>query len=225
MAQNADVVVAIESKASEVLTQSPSFVDALPLPHHVEDETTAQDDRSTLLKSTVFSATQPDQAHSTPWYAWPLLGASLLAVSSAAVVFASIPDVPTFTLAAWRLQLTTLLLAPAAIHQYRQLTTGEMPCFAAAVLHLCTVSNSLMQTSEFADETRRLWKDVLLILASGAFLAVHFSCWVWVSASVSSCYQECSLGLTSALDAAMLYYHIIMLHLLLLSLLIPYCIK
>lgn len=36
----------------------------------------------------------------------------------------------------------------------------------------------------FADETKRLWKDVLLILASGAFLAAHFACWVWVSATV-----------------------------------------
>ncbi len=60
----------------------------------------------------------------TPWFAWPLLFASLVAVSSAAVVFASIPDVPTFTLAAWRLQLTTCLLSPAAIYQYLQLSTG-----------------------------------------------------------------------------------------------------
>ncbi len=59
-----------------------------------------------------------------PWFAWPLLVASLVAVSSAAVVFASIPDVPTFTLAAWRLQLTTGLLSPAAIYQYMQLPAG-----------------------------------------------------------------------------------------------------
>lgn len=149
MAQNAAVVVAIDSTTSEVdLTQSPSFVDALPLPHPVEDENNAQDDRSTLLKSTVSFAGQPDKAQVSPWYAWPLLGASLLAVSSAAVVFASIPDVPTFTLAAWRLQLTTLLLTPAAIHQYRQLTTGGTPCFAAAVLYLCAVINSYRQIPE-----------------------------------------------------------------------------
>ncbi|DBA79052.1 TPA: hypothetical protein ACH3X1_008910 [Trebouxia sp. C0004] len=88
----------------------------------------------------------------TPWFAWPLLFASLVAFSSAAVVFASIPDVPTFTLAAWRLQLTTCLLSPAAIYQYMQLSTADR---------------------------KRLLRNILLVLASGAFLGVHFSFWVW----------------------------------------------
>lgn len=59
-----------------------------------------------------------------PWFAWPLLVASLIAFSSAAVVFASIPDVPTCTLAAWRLQLTTFLLTPAAVYQFLHLRAG-----------------------------------------------------------------------------------------------------
>ena len=120
-----DAVVEVDSSMSELgLMPSTSSLNDLPLSQQVEDEDKVQDDRSSLL-NTSCSTTQPDKAHGTPWYAWPLLGASLLAVSSAAVVFASIPDVPTFTLAAWRLQLTTLLLTPAAIHQYRQLTTGK----------------------------------------------------------------------------------------------------
>lgn len=61
-----------------------------------------------------------------PWFAWPLLVASLVAFSSAAVVFASIPDVPTCTLAAWRLQLTTFLLTPAAVYQYLHLSAGTL---------------------------------------------------------------------------------------------------
>lgn len=59
-----------------------------------------------------------------PWFAWPLLAASLVAVSSAAVVFASMKDVPTFALASWRLQLTTVLLSPAAGYQYFKLSSG-----------------------------------------------------------------------------------------------------
>lgn len=60
-----------------------------------------------------------------PLLAWPLLAASLVAVSSAAVVFASMKDVPTFALAAWRLQLTTFLLSPAAVYQYSKLPQGD----------------------------------------------------------------------------------------------------
>lgn len=76
------------------------------------------------VKAAAVKASASAEGRHTPWFAWPLLFASLVAVSSAAVVFASIPDVPTFTLAAWRLQLTTCLLSPAAIYQYLQLSTG-----------------------------------------------------------------------------------------------------
>lgn len=114
----------------------------------------ADGEASSLLHADKAAAVIVDSAEGrqVPWFAWPLLVASLVAVSSAAVVFASIPDVPTFTLAAWRLQLTTCLLSPAAIYQYLQLTAGDK---------------------------KRLVKDILLVLASGAFLGVHFSFWVW----------------------------------------------
>lgn len=94
------------------------------------DDTDVQDtseEISSLLsgvKAAAVTAAASAEGRHTPWFAWPLLFASLVAVSSAAVVFASVPDVPTFTLAAWRLQLTTCLLSPAAIYQYLQLSTG-----------------------------------------------------------------------------------------------------
>lgn len=85
-----------------------------------------------------------------PLFAWPLLLASLASVSSAGVVFA-LPEVPTFTLAAWRLQTTGFLLIPGAVYQYVNVPAGDR---------------------------QRFHRSVLLILASGAFLAIHFSFWV-----------------------------------------------
>ena len=97
-----------------------------------EDDSHEHDDHSKLLvhgesSTSKFAASAPThdaKVQGIPLFAWALLFASLVAVSSAAVVFASIPDVPTFALAAWRLQLTTLLLTPAAVYQFRQLTQG-----------------------------------------------------------------------------------------------------
>ena len=109
------------------------------------DDTDVQDtseELSSLLsgvKAAAVTAAASAEGRRTPWFAWPLLFASLVAVSSAAVVFASIPDVPTFTLAAWRLQLTTCLLSPAAIYQYLQLSTGTQLVWCAVwqTLLLC----------------------------------------------------------------------------------------
>ena len=121
MVATSELVVDVDSKAYEVGLMSTFPSTGLPVSHYMEDDDGSQSDLSSLLNDS------PEKHRSTiPWFAWTLLGASLLAVSSAAVVFASIPDVPTFTLAAWRLQLTALLLTPAAIHQYRQLTTGTV---------------------------------------------------------------------------------------------------
>ena len=79
-------------------------------------------------------ALHPESKNATqliPYFAWPLLLASLASVSSAGVVFASLPEVPTFTLAAWRLQTTGFLLIPGAIYQYVNIPAG-----ATAALHL-----------------------------------------------------------------------------------------
>lgn len=124
----ADVAVDVgdTSAATSLISQ-----EAAP-DHHAWDSSGRTDakegdgETSSLLHSDKDAATTADNSEGrhVPWFAWPLLVASLIAVSSAAVVFASIPDVPTFTLAAWRLQLTTCLLSPAAIYQYLQLTAG-----------------------------------------------------------------------------------------------------
>ena len=81
---------------------------------------------ASLLHAEVADPVKPSTSRDrhVPWFAWPLLVASLIAFSSAAVVFASIPDVPTCTLAAWRLQLTTFLLTPAAVYQFLHLPAG-----------------------------------------------------------------------------------------------------
>ena len=46
-------------------------------------------------------------------------------MSSAAPVFDLLPDVPAITLAAWRLQLTTMLLVVPGSYQLWSLTSGE----------------------------------------------------------------------------------------------------
>ena len=68
-----------------------------------------------------------------PLFAWPLLVASLVSVASAGVIFASLPEVPTFTLAAWRLQITGFLLIPGAIYQYVNVPAGDSCCSAQAL--------------------------------------------------------------------------------------------
>lgn len=76
----------------------------------------------------------------------------VLAVSSAAAVFSKMSDVPAITLAAWRLQLTSLVLLPGAIVQYRRLE---------------------------AEDQQRTLKALKLMLISGTCLAIHFGAWVW----------------------------------------------
>ncbi len=78
--------------------------------------------------------------------------AQVLAVSSAAAVFKMMEDVPAITLAAWRLQLTTVLLFMGAAWQWRGMNS---------------------------DERRQTWQNAHLVAASGVCLAFHFGCWVW----------------------------------------------
>lgn len=49
----------------------------------------------------------------------------IVSVSSAATAFRTVSDVSSVILAAWRLQLTGLLLLPGAIIQYWQLSAGR----------------------------------------------------------------------------------------------------
>jgi drug/metabolite transporter (DMT)-like permease len=100
-------------------------------------------------------AADPDDAPPPPrpWWCFPLLAAAVLAVSSAGAVFQKMPDVPPITLAAWRLQLTTLILVAGAVPQWR-----GMPA---------------------ADRRRALSRpDALWTAFSGTCLAAHFGAWV-----------------------------------------------
>jgi len=54
-----------------------------------------------------------------PVWAWVQLAVAVLGVSTAGTAFVLARDVPPFLLAGWRLQLVTLLLAPAAWREAR----------------------------------------------------------------------------------------------------------
>lgn len=86
-----------------------------------------------------------------PWWPWPLCLAAVLAVSTAGVVFLSMEEVPPLTLAAWRLQLTSLLLTIGAVGQYLQ----------------------------GVDSKEALPTTLALLAASGTSLAFHFGLWVF----------------------------------------------
>ena len=75
---------------------------------------------------------------------------ALLAVSSAGVVLQSMSDVPPLLRASWRMQGTALILLPGFVYQFTRMDLGGI--------------------------STRDWQ---VILASSAFLAVHFGAWVW----------------------------------------------
>ncbi|PXY71043.1 MAG: hypothetical protein CXX83_01010 [Methanobacteriota archaeon] len=94
---------------------------------------------------------------SPPNYAWFILGAAVIAVSSAGAVFQLIDEVPPILRASWRLQATALLLLPPFILQFSKMRRDSPDDFA------------------------RLWEKrvVLAIVGSGLCLWIHFGSWVW----------------------------------------------
>jgi len=60
-----------------------------------------------------------------PWWPHALLAVAVLAVSSAGATFATMPEVPALTLAAWRLELTALLLAAGFAVQRRRMSPAD----------------------------------------------------------------------------------------------------
>ncbi|MEW5305400.1 MAG: hypothetical protein WDW36_007940 [Sanguina aurantia] len=94
----------------------------------------------------------PVHRRTVPIFVWPLLTAAVLAVSSAGAVFEQMRDVAPFTLAAWRLQLTSVILMCGALWQWRGMDVELREC------------------------TRSCWR---WLVGSGLFLAVHFGSWVW----------------------------------------------
>ena len=85
-----------------------------------------------------------------PKTAWATLSVAVIAVSSAGIVLQEMSEVEPLLRASWRMQGTALVLLPGFIYQ---LTRSE--------------SYSLSR------------EDSLLVLASSAFLALHFGSWVW----------------------------------------------
>ncbi|MCH1462159.1 MAG: EamA family transporter, partial [Candidatus Poseidonia sp.] len=90
---------------------------------------------------------------STPAWVWGLLVGAVIGVSSAGALFQHVDAVPPLLRASWRLQLTSIVLAPLAIWQWR--STDEQ-----VKVHYWSKS---------------AW---LLMGASGLALAAHFGAWV-----------------------------------------------
>ena len=89
----------------------------------------------------------------TPTWVWILLTGAVLGVSSAGALFQQVDEIPPILRASWRLQLTTLVLAPFALLQWSQ-TSSEI-------------------------RTKMFQKNTLLWLFGGGLaLALHFGTWV-----------------------------------------------
>ncbi len=83
---------------------------------------------------------------------WVVLAAALVGVSSGGALLQSFGEVPPLLRASWRLQATTVLLVPLAVLDARR------------------------EGAPWVDAGQRRG-DLLLVLASGAFLALHFGTW------------------------------------------------
>lgn len=93
------------------------------------------------------------QRGSVPAHVWLVLGVAICGVSSAGAIFTHVDDIPPLLRASWRLQLTALILAPLALWQFKSIDVET-------------------KSKLFEMSTGKI------ILASGAFLALHFGFWV-----------------------------------------------
>ena len=91
-----------------------------------------------------------DSAEATPTSAWLLLSIAVLAVSSAGAVLQGMSEVPPLLRASWRMQGTAIVLMPGFVFQLSRMDRSRLSSY-----------------------------DAGLILASSAFLAIHFGSWVW----------------------------------------------
>ena len=88
-----------------------------------------------------------------PTWVWGLLVAAVCGVSSAGALFQHVQEIPPLLRASWRLQLTSIVLAPLALIQW--------------------IGTSDEVKSQFW--TKRSW---MLLGGSGLALAAHFGAWV-----------------------------------------------
>ena len=96
---------------------------------------------------------EPMSPTSTPRWIWGLLVAAVVGVSSAGALFQHVDAVPPLLRASWRLQLTSLVLFPLFMYQWRTIEVEVAQRFW----------------------TRKTW---ILLTASGVALAAHFGAWV-----------------------------------------------
>lgn len=89
----------------------------------------------------------------TPRWVWGLLAAAVIGVSSAGALFQHVDVIPPLLRASWRLQLTSLVLLPLFLYQWRSIESEVRDRFFS----------------------RRTWA---LLLGSGVALAAHFGTWV-----------------------------------------------
>ncbi|KAK9812004.1 hypothetical protein WJX73_007954 [Symbiochloris irregularis] len=126
---------------SEQTTQE---VDTSKLPGRDEEE-------ATLLSGP--TSEKEAVSHSPkPLWIWPVLGLSVLMISSAGPTFASLREVPPVTLPAWRTQVTTILLLVPGLVQFFCLNKGDR---------------------------QKVVRSLGWIMAAGCCLAMDFSLWVW----------------------------------------------
>ena len=93
------------------------------------------------------------QVPSTPKWVWMLLIAAVFGVSSAGALFQQVDDVPPLLRASWRLQLTSIVLFPLALMQWR--------------IHGLEIKDRMLERNSL------MW-----LLGGGLFLALHFGSWV-----------------------------------------------
>ena len=93
------------------------------------------------------------QSPKAPLWVWGLLVAAVCGVSSAGALFQHVDSVPPLLRASWRLQLTSLVLAPFFVYQWRQ-------------------QNDSIKSRMFEKKT------LTIITLSGCALALHFGSWV-----------------------------------------------
>ncbi len=89
----------------------------------------------------------------TPKWVWALLTCAVFGVSSAGALFQQVDDVPALLRASWRLQLTSLVLAPLALIQWRQFGNEIKP--------------QMIQRN-----------TIFWLVGGGLALALHFGSWV-----------------------------------------------
>lgn len=94
-----------------------------------------------------------DTIKTTPAWVWALLVGAVFGVSSAGALFQQVDEIPPLLRASWRLQLTSLVLAPFAIYQWLNI-------------------DSQIKRQMYQKNT------ILWLFAGGTALALHFGSWV-----------------------------------------------